>query len=435
MTNLASETPLNKSPTSHAPPAVLTAAQRHELARQFADFQRLVHRSPPDFRGAHQILSAVCTLDPGNTHFVATLLANLQNAQGKTASAWFWQIWKLRGELASAIQMKQWTSALHAGWSLLGEVPSDAEVLRQLAQICESLDHGPTQIVLLRAARKSAPQNVAVLRPLALALSAAGQFTEAAEIWRQLLEQLPSDEQAKEFLRVLIPAKQSQTPAGQTLIDRVEAQLTAQQWDAAEQLLAAESGAAGASLELRWLGEQVMVGRARERTAIAQQLAELSPTPVQQRLVPELLTEQRRIELGVAFARYERFSSDATTIFDLAECLTRAGNFSEALKYLERIKADPAWRLRAQVAIGENWQQLRQFERALSAYQEALATPHLDPQNEYVQRGWHRGAVLAEALGQVPTAVAWLEQLVVANPAYKDAQARLDNLRAICHKG
>lgn len=433
MTSPANET------ASNSPPAVLSAAQRHDLARQFEQAKRLAAQSPPHFRGVHQVLSDCCTLDPGNTLFVAALLENLRNAKGRTASAWFWQVWQLRAQLGAAVQEQKWRSALAAGWALLGEVPGDVDTLRTLAEICAALGHRPTQIMLLHEAREIAPKDVTVLRPLALAFGATGQFVAAATVWQQLLNELPSDQEAASYLKILLPKKDDPSQPATELARKVDALLQARQWDAAERMLTQDSGAEGANLELRALGEEIILGRARERTEIARQLAEHSPSQIQQQLVSELLEEQRRIELGVAFARYERFSSDPAKSWELAGCLTRAGNYSEALKYLSPLTNDEKWRLPALIAAGENWQHLRQFERALGAYREALsrdsAAGKLDPQNEHVQRGWYRGAVLAEATGDPRSSLAWLEELTAVNPGYKDASARLVNLRAICNKG
>jgi tetratricopeptide (TPR) repeat protein len=434
MTSSANETPAN-----HSPPAVLSAAQRHDLARQFERAKQLAAQSPPDFAGVHRVLSECCTLDPGNTLFTAALLKNLQNANGKTASAWFWKVWKLRAEFDAALQAHHWRVALAAGWQLLGERPQDSAVLFSQSQVCSELDHLPTQLQLLRAACKQSAASEILLEAWAKALAAAGQFAESAHVWRQWLEHFQGPE-ALQYLEAM--QEPEQAGPGGNLFDeslplsaRVAKLVSDQRWDAAEQLLAAGSGAVGAELELRSLGEEISVGRARQRVAIAERLVRLAPTPFQRRLVEEMTEELRRIELGVAFARYERFPSEAGSSWELAGCLTRAKNFSEALKYLSPLLSDEKWRLRALLATAENWQHLRQFERAMQAYREALEASELDPQNEHVQRGWYRGAVLAEALRQPEPAIAWLERLTAANSSYKDAAARLDNLRVICNKG
>lgn len=432
--------PANETPASHSPPAVLSAAQRHDLARQFAQAKQLAAKSPPDFAGVHRVLSACCTLDPGNTLFTAALLENLQRANGKTATVWFWQVWKLRTELDATIQAKQWRRALSSGWMLLGQTPDDAAVLAKLAHVCGELDHLPTQIQLLQAAREKANAASDILAELGRALAAVGQFQQSAAVWREYTQLNPEFEEGPQYLDALgehidPDEPEIELPTAAPLRQRVATLIAARRWNAAEQLLAAESGSAGADLELRTLGEEIMLGRARDRSAIAERLFHFSTKPQHRRLIGEMREEQQRIELGVAFARYERFPSESASSFELAACLTRAGNFSEALKYLEPLKSQEKWRTQALVASAENWQRLRQFDRALQAYRDALEAADLDPQVEHVQHGWYRGAVLAEASRQPELAISWLERLTAANSDYKDAAARLDNLRVICNKG
>jgi tetratricopeptide (TPR) repeat protein len=431
--------PANETPASHSPPAVLSAAQRHDLARQFESAKQLTRKSPPDFASVHRVLSECCTLDPGNTLFTAALLENLHRANGKTATVWFWKVWKLRAEFDAALQAKHWRLALVAGWRLLGERPRDSAVLFGLSQVCGELDHLLTQIQLLQAACRLGPANETLLAAWAKALAAAGQFAESAHVWRRWLEHFKGTE-ALQYLEAMRETEQV-GPGGHVFDEslplgaRVSKLIRDQQWDAAENLLGSHSGAVGADLELRSLGEELSVGRARQRVTIAERLMHLSPTSRQRRLAEEMTEELQRIELGVAFARYERFPSEPASSFELAACLTRAKNFSEALKYLSPLIAHEKWRTQALVATAENWQHLRQFDRALQAYRDALEVPQLDPQDEHVQRGWFRGAVLAEASRQPELAVAWLERLTAANSGYKDAAARLDNLRVICNKG
>ena len=437
MTSPASETPLPKSPARQSPPAVLTAAQRHDLARQFADVQRLVHRSPPDFRGAHQKLAEICTLDPGNTHFVAVLLENLKNAQGKTASAWFWQVWKLRLEMQKAIQEQNWSVALRAGWALLGEVPEDSDVVRRLAEICAALDHAPSQIILLRAAQRIAPRVLVVLRPLAIALSEAGQFAESADVWLQLLAVAQFDVEAHEFLEIL-QRKKKVDHHEKEMLREIDLLLKGEHWEQAEQAVNAQEAEEGTDLEIRWLRESIEVGRAQERTDTARKLAEYRPTMATERLVRELLDEQRRVELGIAYARYERFPTNPNSLVILADCLKEVRNYSEALKYLEQLQQHAGFEVPALVRKAENWQRLRQFERALDCYREAIGRPDfLTEKLSYAEfeLALFNGSNLATAMGDFQVALTWLERFVEADPEHEDAPARLDNLRAICHKG
>ncbi|QDU27622.1 Tetratricopeptide repeat protein [Anatilimnocola aggregata] len=450
MTSPASSTP---PPTN--PPAVLSAAQRHQLARQFEQAKQLLNRQPPDFAGAHRVLSDCCTLDPGNTLFLQALLENLQRAKGKTAKAWFWQVWQRRAAFSVAVRERHLGLALKHGWFLLGASPRDIKTLANLAEICLLLDHGQSQVLLLQEAYRLAPQDPAVLRPLAIALGEGGQFSAAGHVWQELLRVTKDDEQAQRLAALFVRNEVPSSPATGGLVDRVQELIELQHWLAAEALLAEPSDASGDApqpdplpgvprsgscetrdyLRLRALGEEIMLGRAREKTELARRQAELLPSPRTHRLIDEVLEEQRRIELGVAFARYERFPSEAASSWELAGCLSRAGNYSEALKYLKPLQEMAGWRLRALVAAGENWQQLRQFDRALEIYRQATKTEPADANDADFKKALYRGAILAEASNSTAEALHWWQRLVALNPAYKDALARLDNLRLICDKG
>lgn len=385
----------------------------------FERAKELALGKPPDFARAHQVLAECCTVDPGNTLFVQALLENLEHAQGKTAKTWPWQVWSLQRGLAAALKEQRYVDALVQGWALLGERPTDAGVLLKLAAVCAALDHQQTELMLLQTAHRLASNDPAVAEALSKALAGAGQFSAAARL---------RGESAGD-------SKVSAPQGNDDLVSAVEQAISQSQWDVAERLLAERSGAEGAQLRLRELGEEIMLGRAREKTKLAEEQAAREPSPRHRDLVGEVLEEQRRIELGVAFARYERFSSEPGSSWELAQCLSRVGNFSEAIKYLTPLVAIPAWAVRALVALGESWQQLRQFDRSLEFYEQAIALIDHDNPAEHGLKAWYRGAVLAEAMGRPGQARDWLARLVAADVGYKDAAARLVKLQAVCDKG
>lgn len=244
--------PASSTPPPPNPPAVLSAAQRHQLGRQFEQAKQLLNRHPPDYAGTHRVLSDCCTLDPGNTLFLQALLENLQRGKGKTATAWPWQVWQRRAAFKVAMHERQFGLALTHGWFLLGESPHDARLLTSLAEICSELDHGPSQVLLLQEAYRIAPESPDVLRPLANALGEAGQFAAAGTIWRELLKLQPGDLQAKEYAWLFVAEDEKPTDIAQgDLATRVESHVQARRWSAAEKLLAKESGASGNDLRLR----------------------------------------------------------------------------------------------------------------------------------------------------------------------------------------
>jgi tetratricopeptide (TPR) repeat protein len=417
-------------------PAVITAVQRWELARMFERAKQLALAQPPDFRGAHAVLAECCTIDPGNTLFVQALLENLQRAQGRTARAWPWQIWSIRADFQRALTGRDVSGALGHGWRLLAFKPKDDRLISHLAELCHELGHGQSQVLLLQEACRVAPRNAMHLPFLAIALGEQGQFASAADTWREWLRHSPDDKNAKQLIEIYRKGNEAPDSVKGDLPTRVKSLIEHGHWFAAEQLLAEESGAEGNDLRLREFGEEISLRRAAAKTEMAERQFALMGTPRTKQLVSEVQDEQRRIELGVAFARYERFPSEPASSWELARCLSRVGNYSESLKYLAPLLERPDWKLRSLVAVAENWQQLRQFEKALGFYREAVTVADQDGSTEdSAMKAWYRGAVLAEAMGRVTEAVGWLERLTAADPGYKDAAARLVKLRAVCDKG
>ena len=77
--------------------------------------------------------------------------------------------------------------------------------------------------------------------------------------------------------------------------------------------------------------------------------------------------------------------------------------------------------------MGECWQQLKQYAKALKCYQIAIHESS-EVDGERQKRSLYRGAILAAATKQVDQAKAWFGELVKIDSTYKDASARLDKL-------
>jgi tetratricopeptide (TPR) repeat protein len=77
--------------------------------------------------------------------------------------------------------------------------------------------------------------------------------------------------------------------------------------------------------------------------------------------------------------------------------------------------------------MGECWQKLKQYAKAIKCYQFAIQKS-TDLDGDRQKMALYRGAVLATALKQADQARQWLTQLVQLDPHFKDAASRLDKL-------
>jgi tetratricopeptide (TPR) repeat protein len=150
-------------------------------------------------------------------------------------------------------------------------------------------------------------------------------------------------------------------------------------------------------------------------------------------LVAQLTEEHARLWLGILHSRSERFPQDKELRLELARQLKRMGNYSGAVQRLEEVRDAGETGPAALIELGECWQHLRQFAKALGFYEQAIAAAE-EHEADRRHLALYRGAVLAEALGQTTTARGWLEQLVAEAGQFKDAVERLDKLRRICDK-
>ena len=116
----------------------------------------------------------------------------------------------------------------------------------------------------------------------------------------------------------------------------------------------------------------------------------------------------------------------------MARRLKRAGNYSGAIQRLEEALKLAANEPAALLELGENWQHLRQFAKALDFYQQAIdqAGAAADCDIRLLNLARYRAAVLATALGQRGCCPRHLAAIVAVDPAFKDARERLDKLRS-----
>lgn len=196
----------------------------------------------------------------------------------------------------------------------------------------------------------------------------------------------------------------------------------------AERVLAEAIAAVGPSLALETEHENAQIKSYRARVAIAEQRAGGAKTGEAAELVTKLKSDLNRLELGIFQKRSQRYPEQLRLHYDLGVRLRRAGNYLEAIKSYDEARKDPDCMVAATLEMGECWQQLKQYSKAMKCYQVAInESTELDGDRQ--KMALYRGSVLATALKNTDQAKLWLEQLVELDPGFKDAAARLDKLK------
>jgi tetratricopeptide (TPR) repeat protein len=150
--------------------------------------------------------------------------------------------------------------------------------------------------------------------------------------------------------------------------------------------------------------------------------------------------ESNRIDLQIYGRRCERYPDDLQHQLQLGRLLNANGNYSEAIKRLEHIAGIEEHRAQALAELGRSWEKLKQREKAVACYQEAidLARSHGDIETE--RKALRSAARVAERNGDNELARGYYARLLEfpincdLDRTYQELYQRmLDNLDDVCH--
>jgi tetratricopeptide (TPR) repeat protein len=435
-------------------PLLIKPDLRRRLQQRYEEAQRLMGHESPDFGQIHQLLAECLHIDVGNTLYLDALMANLQRREAaRRRKSWVNRVLDgllgrgrakaPRGTDLEPMRATTEQSILRSAADRLWQSPTDAELLKALAQAAgeANLDQAELRYWQLAAAR--APQVAEIARGLAETLSRLGRFDDAAAEWARLLSVAPGDAAATAALAVLQPPA-SQAPSelaalrqawknqpgnSEAGLKLADALIAAEQFAEAENVLADVQSAAGGDLKVLEEREKLQMAKSSQRLAIARRWRAHDPHLKAQAMLTQLEGEHQRLEIEMWNSRTERMPNDWSVRLELARRLKQVGNFSGAIQRLEEAQKLKVDHPGAFIELGECFQHLRQFDKALELYEQAVSKAQLLSSNdEILKLARYRTGVLATALGQRTFARQHFEALVAADPNFKDARQRLDKL-------
>ena len=165
----------------------------------------------------------------------------------------------------------------------------------------------------------------------------------------------------------------------------------------AEKTLASAIAACGASLKLESLHEDAQIRTSKAKVAIADQRYASSKSDEAKELATKLRSDLNRLELEIYQKRCQRYPERLRLHYDLALRLRRAGNYLEAIKAYDAARKEETCKVAATLEMGECWQQLKQYSKAMKCYEAAIsASSDLDGDRQ--KMALYRGGILAAAL-------------------------------------
>jgi len=436
-------------------PLLIRPDLRRRLQQRYEEAQRLSSLSEPDFRKIHELLAECLHVDAGNTLYLDAIVANLRRRDAAKlkrswVSRWFggWQ----RGQVAKSDAQevgKETTpqtgerSILRSAGDRLWENPTSATLLKSLAIAAGEAELDQVELRYWQLAAERATQDPETARGMALTLSRQGRFDEATAHWKRLLALSPKDEQAQAALEIMQPSELQSSDEllalkqawmdeqgnKETGLHLAGALIAAGLFSDADTILADVQAAAGADLQVLEQREQLQLAKGIHRLSIARRWAALDSHAKSQKLVMQFAGEYQRLDIEIWNQRTDRMPKDWGVRLELARRLKQVGNFSGAIQRLEEAQRLKMNHPGAFLELGECWQHLRQFERALGMYEKAIAKAEmLSSNDEVLKLARYRAGVLGAALGQREFARHNFRAIVAADPLYKDTQERLDKL-------
>jgi tetratricopeptide (TPR) repeat protein len=197
----------------------------------------------------------------------------------------------------------------------------------------------------------------------------------------------------------------------------------------AERALQRGLAVSGNDVRIREKLEEIQVLRARQQLGVAERRAAAEPTDAAKELVKQLKDSVNRLELDMYGQRADRYPAETKWNYELAVRMKRAANYSGALQRLEEIKDSPELAAAARLEMGECLQHLKQYQRSLAAYRQAIDLAAEAGNSDHLKLALYRGGVLGTAMHDA-AGRELLTRLVELDPGFRDAKTRLAKLAA-----
>ncbi|HEY1785636.1 MAG TPA: tetratricopeptide repeat protein [Pirellulales bacterium] len=390
-------------------------AKRRRLQQLFEHGSKAFEQNNYDY--ASNLLGQCVVGDPGNRIYVSQFLNNLTRSYDNNPK----NVSKLssikaagsKTGLMNSTRQKDWPTVIKTGLDILKGNPWDVSTLTSMARACEEMGYDETQLLYLKLALDFNPKDVAVNRQCAKALGRIGQFDQAIACWRRVELLKPSDEEAnreignltvektihhggyedaettKDVKRANAEAddaeKQKLTPE-----QRLEKQIAkhpedvalyvelsdmhsrAERFVEAEEVLTKALAVSGGDLTIRERLEDVQTRRYRAQLQVAERRLELEKSAEAANLVKQMKGELNRTELEIYRARSDRNPTNLSLKYELGVRLKRAGQFQEAVQFLQTARADGKRKAQVHLELGECFQQLKNYLLAMRNFESAL---------------------------------------------------------------
>ncbi|MFH1923457.1 MAG: tetratricopeptide repeat protein [Planctomycetota bacterium] len=466
---MAAKDPPEKTPPSDGP----SPAKRKRLQQCFEHANVQMQQENHDY--ATELFTQCVAGDPSNFIYLQSFLSNLKkkyNNNRKGSNLAFIQGRGARSGAKKATSQQDWPGVITAGLDALKLNPWDVATLSIMADASNRMGNHDCQLAYLKTAQEANPKDPHVNRLCAVALRELGQFDQAIACWHRVEQAKPGDEEAARSIASLAvektiakggyedPNRTSESLRGQQQKQQTQTQpdadhlspekrlekeiarhpddiskyhelaelyISHEQYDRAIEVYARAFEASDGDEEVRERWEDAQLRHLRQRAERADREAKRSGDDEAKQRCEELRRELVAKELEVHQNRVKRYPTNLTFRYDLGLRYQMNGRYNEAIAEYQQARNDPRRRGLCMLALGQCFQQIKQFRLAMSHYEEAIQEiPDRDSQNKKL--ALYLAGRLAAAMKNFDVGEKHLTTLAGLDFSYRDVSTLLDKI-------
>ena len=434
----------------------LSPAKRKRLEKVFEHATKKATTST-DYDYITELLSQCVLGDPGNLEYVRTYVENLQKKYNNNRKGSPLAQFKERGArsaLKKALAQQRWDDVIEHGLKVLTVNPWDVPTLTGMATASVKCGDWECELYYLRCALTANPKDPETNRICGITLGERGLFDQAIACWHRVEEALPNDDEAKRAVAVLTVQKarsrgefgdddetsrklrvrdQQQEAASfeQKLLERIKNEprdmthylelsqhyVTGERYRESEELLAKAYEISDGDPDIREKWEDSQLRHLRQR------IGATTDPEAKKRLQAEYFER----DVQACKNRVERYPNNLALKYELGYRYLLTKRYAEAIRELQIAKNDPRRKGACVLALGQCFQQIKQYRLAMSHFESAIQEiPDRDADNK--KRALYLAGRLAMGLKDVDTAEKYLATLAGLDFAYKDVSTLLDKI-------
>jgi tetratricopeptide (TPR) repeat protein len=455
----------------------LSPAKRKRLQQCFEHANLQMSQGNYDY--ATELFTQCVAGDPANLIYLQSFLANLKkkyNDNKKGSKLALIQLPRARSGVKKATAHEDWLGVIKAGLEALKLNPWDVSTLSQMADASNAMGNHDVQLACLKTALEANPKDPHVNRLCAEALRELGQFDQAMACWHRVEQAKPGDEEAGRQIASLAVEKtiakggyedpdrrstaleaEKQQPKREEVVELTaeqrlereiarnpkdaskyvelaELHMTRERYERAEQMFAKalEISAEDDDIRERW--EDAQLRHLRQNLVKAESEAKQSDSQEAKKRFQQLKQELNAKELEVHQNRVKRYPNNLTFRYDLGVRYQMNGRYNEAISEYQQARNDPRRKGVCMLALGQCFQQIKQYRLAMSHYESAIQEiPDRDASNKKL--ALYLAGRLATAMKDYEVGERHLTTLAGMDFSYRDVSKLLDKIAELRESG